>query len=131
MQRYILEAVFADGFKYLGNNADVSVVDPKRNVFFDIKEGLHAQHGKLVKYTVHALFKNAEGNYGRHDIDFSKLPDNAKPIWFIKREADFEFDESNGKIGKQLAPTRDILYGFGYEFTDEKGELQKEIIELT
>ena len=129
MRRYILEAQFEDGFVYTGNQEDVSIVNPLRNVFFDIKEGLHSLHGALTRYTIYGLLKNGEGKYDRYDIDFTKLPKGSKPIWYIKREIDFTMG-SDGLPGAPTSEARDMAYGFGYEFLNSEGKTEKEIIEL-
>lgn len=121
--RYLLEAQFEDGFEYKGTQEDVSTVNPLRNVFFDIREGLHDLHGRLTRYSMQGQVPQDDGMCRRYDIDFSVLPESAKPIWYINREVDRYSDGSMSEV-------RDMAYGFGYEFTDSEGENQKEVIEV-
>lgn len=126
--RYALQAQFEDGYEYTGNQEDISVVDPDRNAFFDIKEGLQREHGKITRYTMLGLVKGKDNRYARYDIDFTTLPESVKPIWYIKRELDQNY-ASDGEL-VDVSETRDILYGFGYEFTNSEGKVEKDIMEV-
>lgn len=126
MQRYVLGAQFEDGFAYTGNQEDVGIT-PGRNVFFDIKEGLQKEHGRITQYSIMAMEPNEDGQYPLHRIDFTSLPESVKPIWYVNRERDQNF------VGVELVSEtepRDMVYGFGYEFTNAEGKIEKEIIEL-
>lgn len=124
-RRYLLEAEFEDGFIYKSDHQDVSLVDPKRNAFFDIREGLVALHGRLTKFSIISQMGKGTQN---HHIDFTKLPAHAKPVYYIKRARDTTVNPKTGDVIRDVVS--DKLYGFGYEYMDENGEKKGTIIEV-
>jgi hypothetical protein len=119
MLRYLLETEYEDGFINTMTQADRSDFDPSRNFFYDVLNRLHEEkHGKLVRYS-------CIGSEKRADIDWSTLPKDAKPIWFINRS------KSISQTGDSVIEHEHIdnFYGFGYECSNN-GKHDKEVLEL-
>jgi hypothetical protein len=112
-----VEAQYEDGFILSETElSDVSPYNPTHNVLRAIINGDPEQeHGKLVRFS---CFYNNQ----RFDVDWSGLPDNARPIRF--RDGFMTLDnagnEESGWSGCR----------FGYQFTDEHGKNQQEVQEL-
>lgn len=113
-----VEAAYADGYTHseLELN-DVSPYVAGRNIFNDILEKRpEAEHGRMVRFSlVHEL--------NRYDIDWSTIPDNARPIRFKHMRMDF--DVTNGS-------TYTYLDGidFGYQYNDENGQNVQRVMKI-
>lgn len=123
-RRYLLQAEYADGFIYRPGHEDQSIHNPKRNAFFDIREELHKHHGRLVRFSL--ISQQGVGTKNYH-LDFLKFPDNAKPIYYIKRQRETTVQADGGVVSDVIS---DTCYGFGYEYTDLAGEVHKSVIEV-
>ena len=110
------QAEYADGFILDETELeDVSPYDTDHNVFHAILNKLpETEHGKMVRFTM--FWKN-----NQYDVDFSDLPDNARPIRYKKMEADF--------IGSVQTRREIMAVGFGYQYTDENGQNIQEVQE--
>lgn len=87
-----------------------------KNTLNDIIEKYpEEEHGKMVMFTV--FYDDA-----RYDFDWTKLPDNARPIRFKK----MEMKEKGGVVLSVSLVGVDI----GYQYTDEKGENVQDVMEL-
>jgi hypothetical protein len=112
------QAEYLDGFIYDETELDdVSQWTEGKNVFYDILNHIPEQtHGPLVRFS--AFWKDA-----RYDVDWTVLPDNARPIRFrhgyARRSVDGSIVES-GWFG----------IDFGYQYNDEDGHNQQEVLEL-
>ena len=71
------QAEYEDGFILdETENDDVSIVNDGKNTFYDILDGHpEALHGPMVRFSV--FWDNK-----RYDVDWTQLPDNARPIRF-------------------------------------------------
>src|SRR4051812_18360858 len=79
---YILEAEYEDGFIHRETEEDQSLYEEGRNVFYDILHRLpESEHGALVRFEI----ISETGGEGAV-IDWSELPDNARPIYFRNME---------------------------------------------
>lgn len=113
-----IEAQYADGHVHREDERDQSAYEEHRNVFWDILHRLpEAEHGKMVRFSL----VNVNANE-RTDVDFSALPDNARPIRFKHMEADF--------VGSEMVETRLMGIDFGYQYTDENGENVQEVVSI-
>jgi hypothetical protein len=112
-----VEAQYADGFVLSEHeHNDISPYNDTHNILRAIlNKDPEQQHGKMVRFSV--FYQNK-----RLDIDWTDLPDNARPIRFRNYSADFA--ESGKMANKQLNWLR-----FGYQAT-VSGKNIKEIIEL-
>ena len=111
-----VEAIYEDGYILSETeNGDVSPWNPQHNILGSIlaKEAEN-EHGRLVKFSV--FYQDQ-----RYDIDFTTLPDNARPIRFRHGYAtlDNAGNEERGWSGIE----------FGYQYT-ENGKNIKEIRSL-
>lgn len=98
----------ADGANLEGNN-----------IFSDIlNKRPEADHGPLVRFSV--FFKDQ-----RYDIDWTSLPDNARPIRFRNMSGDYDPDTGD------MVNIRVNWLRFGYQFKDEAGKNQQEVRELS
>ena len=104
-----LKAKYQDGFILDEQKQnDVSLFDKKRNTFYDILNNLcEPEHGKLVELTLVLPDKIST-------IDWTTVPDNAKPI----RYRTFEMNLNTGE--QSLLKT-----GFGYEYLKDGKNVQK------
>jgi len=104
-----IQAEYADGFILDETELnDISPYNENENVFRAIlNKDAEAEHGKMVRFSV--FWKN-----NRYDIDWSDLPENARPIRFRTKYATFSED------GTQTFGTTSIV--FGYQYNDESGK---------
>ena len=109
-----IEAEYESGYIHVQDEQDHSPFVYGKNIFNDILEKRpEAGHGKMVRFSlIHDGVK--------YDVDWRGLPDNARPIRFIRYEADF--DTAGNLIEKRL-----MGIDFGYQFNDELGENHQEI----
>ena len=111
-----LEAEYADGFIHREDDRDQSLYG-NGNVFHDIINRLpEADHGKMVRFS-------ADTGNEVHSIDWTTLPDNARPIYFRRMER--ETDVATGD-----SVTRALSHSFGYQFNDADGRNQQEVTEI-
>jgi len=105
-----IEAKFEDGFVLNEKKQnDVSIYDDRRNTFYDILNKLcEVDHGKMISFTL--VLKDL--GYDNLIIDWTEVPDNAKPI----RYKSYEIDTNNGQI---INEQRLVKIGFGYEYFDK------------
>lgn len=105
-----LQAEYADGYLHdeLALN-DVSPYAEGRNVFYDILERKpEPEHGPLKRLT---LFTDGE----RFDIDWTRVPEGARPIRFRKMELDLV------QTGEPQE-ARCVGVVFGYQYNDADGK---------
>jgi hypothetical protein len=112
-----IEAIYADGYSHSETeHQDVSPYTKTDNIFNDVLEKRpEAEHGKLVRFSV--FYKD-----NRYDVDFSTLPDNARPIRYKRMEADTK--------GGSITEVRLMQIGFGYQYNNELGQNVQEVQEL-
>lgn len=113
-----VEAVYKDGFVLSETDCgDVSPYNPEENILRAIlNKDPEAEHGRLVEFSMY--YKNQ-----KHTVDWTTLPDNARPIRF--RTAQLERDLDTGQERFSW-----LGVNFGYQFTNELGKNIKEIKEL-
>lgn len=111
------QAEYEDGYVHDESTYDdVSPYTGINNIFNDILEKRpEAEHGRMVRFSV--FYQNQ-----RHDVDFTTLPDNARPIRFRHGfiTLDNAGNEDRGWSGMQ----------FGYQYNDETGKNIQEVVEL-
>jgi hypothetical protein len=112
-----VQAEYADGFILdETEHDDISPYTGIHNIFNDILEKRpEAEHGRLVRFSV---FYNNQ----RHDVDFTGLPANARPIRF--RHGFVTLDQS----GVEVRGWSGIQ--FGYQYNDANGRNVQEVIDL-
>lgn len=112
-----IEAEYYDGFVFSeAKHDDVSPYDPTVNILRSILEKHpEAEHGRMVRFSM--FYKDKW-----HDIDWTALPVNARPIRYKNLEQD--------SIGGQIIETRLMTVDFGYQYTDENGKNQQVVTEL-
>jgi hypothetical protein len=113
-----VEGVYADGFVLSETELnDVSPYNSEQNVLRAIiNKDPEAEHGPLVLFSV--FYNNA-----RYDIDWTVLPDNARPIRF--RDGNMSQNVDTGETSKWWSGCR-----MGYQFNDESGKNVQEVQEL-
>lgn len=113
-----IQAEYEDGFVLdETEHDDISPYNNTHNILRAIlNKDPEAEHGRMVRFSV--FYQNK-----RHDIDWKDLPDNARPIRFRNYSADF-------LPGGEMANKRVNWLRFGYQFTDENGKNQQEVVEL-
>lgn len=112
------QAEYEDGFILDETELnDVSGWVEGKNVFHDILNRLpEAEHGRLVRFS---CFWHDR----RHDIDWTQLPDNARPIRFRHGYAKMSVD---GELLESGFSGVDV----GVQWNDEDGRNQQEVLEL-
>jgi hypothetical protein len=111
-----VEAEYSDGFILSETVLDDTNPYGEGNTLRAIIDNApEAEHGRLVRFSVFYL-------NNRHDIDWTQLPDNARPIRF-----------RDGFV--TLAPDGATTQGwsgvhFGYQYNDETGKNIQEVIDL-
>lgn len=115
---YLIEAEYESGFVLTEDDADRSPYDPCRNVFHAIVEGrpTAAGHGRMVRFSLVGVGQ-------RFDVDWTTLPETARPIYFREMRRAFEIDG-----GWQAA--RCLSHHFGYQYTDASGSNVQEVHEI-
>lgn len=119
-----VEAEYEDGYVHREDEQDHSPFVQWKNIFDDI---LHkrpeAAHGKMVRFTLCIPDGTVLAS-----VDWTTVPDNARPIRFKHLEGRFFTQEEidNG------TPSALRLTGidFGYQYTDEQGKNQQEVIKV-
>jgi len=113
-----IQAEYEDGFILDETELDdASQFVEGKNVFHDILNKLpEEEHGKLVRFTV--FWKD-----NKYDINWTMLPDNARPIRF---RHGFVRTSVDGAIQEQGWSGVD----FGFQYNDETGKNLQEVLEL-
>lgn len=112
-----IEAEYEDGFVHRQDERDRSLYEEGRNVFYDINNRLPERaHGSTVRFSL--ILENEHVH-----VDFTMLPDNARPICFKHMERD-------SKDGVFIEEPRIVGIDFGYQYTDEDGINQQEVMEI-
>ena len=111
-----IEAEYEDGYVHSETELDDIPQFGKGNVFTDIlSRKLEADHGRMVRFSVY--WKNE-----RHNINWTMLPDNARPIRFRHGYNTLHVD---GTVESGFSGV-----DFGAQWNDESGRNQQEVIEL-
>ena len=123
---YYLEAEYKSGYVHSNEHQDISPytlttkvngVATGYNILNDIINKRPSEfHGSMVRWSL-------IGPNKRWDIDWTTLPDNARPIYLRDMEQDFNVSGGTGE-------TRIIKQDFGYQYNDEDGRNHKEIKEI-
>ena len=113
---YKLEAQYADGYVLREDEHDHSPYDSMKNIFHAI---LHQRpvkpHGKMVRFSL-------VGPDVTHTIDWTTLPDNARPIYLRQMESDL--------LAGGEGEARCMSHHFGYQYNDPAGHNHKELQEI-
>ena len=114
-----VEAEYEDGYVHSETELDdISPFEDGRNVFYDILEGRpEAEHGRMVRFSVY--YQNQ-----RYDVDWTQLPDNARPIRF--RHGFSTLDVETGEVIASGFTGVD----FGFQWNDEHGQNHQEVLKL-
>lgn len=114
---YNLEAQYQDGFVHLEDEQDKSLYKADGNVFHDIVNKLpEDDHGKMVRFSI-------VGKDTRYDIDWTKLPSNARPIYFRQMA-------QHHNLGTNETMVECLSHNFGYQYNDSDGNNHKEVQEI-
>jgi hypothetical protein len=113
-----VEAEYEDGFVLSETeHDDVSPYTGVNNILNDILERRpEVEHGKMIRLS--CFYRDM-----RYDVDWTTLPDNARPIRF--RDGANHFDPATGDHWSEWVGCR-----FGYQYNDENGRNFKEVHEL-
>jgi hypothetical protein len=114
----VAEAEYADGYVHREDAQDHSPYVSGKNIFSDVLESRPvAAHGPMVRFSL--VTPDAT-----HTIDWTVLPDNARPIRFKHMERDLNGD------GQWDGAARLVGVDFGYQYTDESGRNVQEVMSL-
>lgn len=112
-----IEAEYEDGYIHSETELDDISAFGEGNVFTDIlKKRLEAHHGRMVRFSV--FWKNE-----RYDVNWTELPDNARPIRFRHG-----YSMLNTATGEQISGFSGV--DFGFQYNDSSGRNEQEIVEL-
>lgn len=113
-----IQAQYEDGFILDETKLkDVSPYDEGRNILGAILDkSPEAEHGKMVRFS--GFWKGE-----KYDIDWTTLPDNARPIRFRHGFA------TMSATGQQITMGWSGM-DFGYQYTDDGGNNVQDVIEV-
>lgn len=112
------EAEYEDGYVHSETElGDISPYEDGRNVFYDILERRpEGEHGRMVRFSV--FYQDQ-----RWDVDWTNLPENARPIRF-------RHGFSTLYVGTGEVDSGWTGMSFGFQYNDETGKNHTEIIDL-
>ncbi len=114
---YLVEAQYESGYVHREDEQDHSPFVRGKNILFDIINHYPEKaHGKLVRFSLVGI------NGQRFDVDFTTLPDDAKPIYYRDMQLERNLDS-----GEQNLTC--LRHYFGYEYKKGKQKI-KEIKEI-
>ncbi len=114
---YNIEAEYESGYVHREDEQDHSPFVRGKNILFDIINHYPEKaHGKMVRFSL------VRQNGQHYDLDFTKLPAGAKPIYYRQMQL-----ERNLDTGEQNLTC--LKHYFGYEYK-KAGEKVKEIQEI-
>lgn len=130
--RYSFTVEYKDGSTFKQNAEDVSLVDPKRSAFFDVRlEDVKRFHlyggGTFIKdkFTVDLT----DGHFEVMGIPFF-LHDSAQPLKNFKLKF-FRRHTHNFNIGQHIKEIDHLIdYCMGWEADDDKGNIIERILEV-
>lgn len=109
-----LEAQYESGFILREDEQDHSPYDSGRNIFHAIlNKRPETAHGPMVRLALVTPKLT-------YTVDWTQLPDNARPIRFKHMERDFVGSEPVG-------PPRIAEINFGFQYIDENGDNVQEV----
>jgi hypothetical protein len=113
-----IEAEYEDGYIHSEQAyKDISPYNGTSNIFNDILEKRpEADHGPLVRFSLY------HGDH-KYSVNWRGLPDNARPIRYKHMRL-----ERNMATGEQHTYMDGV--DFGYQYTDDAGTNQQEIVNL-
>lgn len=115
-----VEAEYESGYIHRENESDRSSYVRDRNTFYDILEKLPCDvHGRMTRFS--AVINDGE-TLTQHDVDWTKLPDNARPIRFKHMEGTF--------LEGGVVDTHIIGIDFGYQYTDDNERNVQEVVSV-
>lgn len=108
---YYIEAEYESGYIHREDSQDASPFVRGKNILHDIVNRYPEKaHGKMVRFSL--VGKE------RHDIDFSKLPAKAKPIYYREMQLD-----KNMVTGEEKLTC--LKHCFGYEYKNGKNKMKE------
>jgi hypothetical protein len=112
-----VQAEYEDGYILDETEHDDVAQFGDGNIFRDILNRLpEADHGRMVRFT--CFWKNQA-----YHVDWTELPDNARPIRFRHGYYTRALDGSHEESGWSGVD-------FGFQYNDEDGANQQEVLEL-
>lgn len=109
---YYIEAEYESGYVHREDEQDHSPFVRGKNILFDIINHYPEKaHGKMVRFSL-------VGANSRYDIDFTKLPEGTKPIYY--REMQLERNLSSGRENLSC-----LKHYFGYEYKNGKDKVKQ------
>lgn len=125
-----VEAEYADGYVHREDEQDHSPFVSGANIFSDILENRPAvAHGPMMRFSLVLVELDQ-----RHDVDWLKVPANARPIRFKHMERQIKIAD-----GEWAGPPEIVGIDFGYQWTEfdpenpddqTKWENKQEVIEI-
>ena len=114
---YRIQAEYESGYLHTEDEQDHSPFVRGKNILNDIIEKRpEIAHGKLVRFSL-------IGEDERYDLDFTELPESARPIYYRKMQS--TLDSGTGEHTVEC-----LKHYFGYQYNDINGKNQKEIKEI-
>ena len=112
-----VQAEYEDGFILdETTQKDQSIFNEGQNTFFDILDRIiEQQHGRMVRFSV--FWKGM-----RYDFDWTRLPDNARPIRF-RRGYFTRYPDGSTERGWRWVR-------FGYQYNDANGKNIQKVQQL-
>jgi len=141
MLKYLFKTEYVDGTTFKQTKEDTSLVDPKRNAFYDVLNNpTRVKTFTLERYLERYSINLITGNFKINGVEIVPEPIvdkqgnaqvvlNRKLIWYmsVKRILDATYSTINGSIMKIKEVPEDRTYYFGWE-TTIKGKNYKRVI---
>lgn len=124
--KYKFKAIYKDGTEYLQNDQDISISNPQKSCFFDLKKEeiklfflTNPQNNSYISINLETLEFNVNGNnFFLHDV--SKKISNVRLIYFRRNKVVFG---PNSQV-------QSVTFNIGWQGNDETGQNIQKIITL-
>jgi hypothetical protein len=126
-----LEAEFESGYVHVEGPQDLSPYAPGRNTFYDLMSGEPTKHGhgRMTRFSIVCDIPDEDGMATRYDVDWTVLPDSAKPIHYMEMQRSITVGGPDGEEF-DTGPIC-VRRGFGFTYTDpDTGEEVTKVEEI-
>lgn len=127
MLKYLFEVEYKDGLTYSQNEQDISISNPLKSCFYDIKQNevkIFSLKGNSHNYLVDLI----DGHFEIDGVPFRFHNETLKDFRLIFwRQHTHMVNVSNSSL-KELS--HKIIYRFGWQTNNEKGENIQRIMEI-
>ena len=124
--KYLFSAKYKDGSIYEQNPEDISITDPLRSCYFDLKQE-EIELFELTDKKNYYLVDLSDGHFEINNVPFY-LHDKALPL--INMRLIFFRQHTHTLSEGNKYQSHEIMYRYGWQANDEKGNNIQHIIEI-